>query len=241
MAVTELGLLGWAPPQDRSHELRFSMSVMPTSTPCPVVIGVNWYTAFDRPTKDDQGYYWIGRSKDLGTVRGGHCVCLRPPAIPDLVGAQIHWNQRSEGACVGFGVSRAASLYNRRLYDGFGLYHKAQTRDNWAGEDYVGTSVNAGLKTLRLDGAWLPGRNGSIPIYADGCSSYIWASSATDVTKALQSSEPFVRILNSWGAAYPVDVRMPLETLERLFDEGAECGVPIDRPGRMKIRVRNGE
>jgi len=40
----------------------------------PVVIGVNWYSNFDNPVIGPGGS-WIGRG-DLGTIRGGHCVCL---------------------------------------------------------------------------------------------------------------------------------------------------------------------
>lgn len=41
----------------------------------PVTIGVNWYENFDNPVYAS-GYYWIGRSADLGQIRGGHCVCI---------------------------------------------------------------------------------------------------------------------------------------------------------------------
>lgn len=40
----------------------------------PIAIGVNWYHNFDNPVKKG-GYWWIGQS-DLGSVRGGHCVCV---------------------------------------------------------------------------------------------------------------------------------------------------------------------
>jgi hypothetical protein len=40
----------------------------------PVVIGVNWYSAFDEPEKVGNEY-WIGRSS-LGQIEGGHCVCI---------------------------------------------------------------------------------------------------------------------------------------------------------------------
>jgi hypothetical protein len=39
-----------------------------------VALGVNWYEAFDHPTKVD-GEWWVGRG-DLGRIRGGHCVCI---------------------------------------------------------------------------------------------------------------------------------------------------------------------
>lgn len=41
----------------------------------PVSIGVNWYSNFDNPELFG-GEYWIGKPKDLGKVRGGHCVCV---------------------------------------------------------------------------------------------------------------------------------------------------------------------
>lgn len=40
----------------------------------PVTIGVNWYTNFDRPVKRGTEW-WIGQG-DLGSIRGGHCVCV---------------------------------------------------------------------------------------------------------------------------------------------------------------------
>lgn len=224
--------LGWIEPQDRSHEERYAISTAMPSSVCPVVIGVRWYTAFDRPWRDSAGVYWIGGSGSWGTIRGGHCVCLRPPSIPDMVGAQAYWNQRNEGACVGFGVSRAASLVNRRFYDGFGLYNAAKTRDPFPGENYSGTTVNAGLQTLRIDGAWRITPKGSVPFLKDGCSSFLWARTTEEVMDALKSEEGFVRILNSWGFSYPAEVRMSLDDLRRLISEGAELGVPVDRAGR---------
>lgn len=41
----------------------------------PVALGINWYSNFDKPkTYGDQ--WFIGRDKDLGFIRGGHCVCI---------------------------------------------------------------------------------------------------------------------------------------------------------------------
>src|SRR5687768_18090954 len=41
-----------------------------------VVMGTNWYEAFDQPERAGKGgRYWIGRG-DLGRVRGGHAYCL---------------------------------------------------------------------------------------------------------------------------------------------------------------------
>jgi hypothetical protein len=41
----------------------------------PIAIGVNWYSNFDTPIMIG-GENWIGRSPILGSIRGGHCVCL---------------------------------------------------------------------------------------------------------------------------------------------------------------------
>lgn len=43
----------------------------------PVAIGVNWYEDFDTPVLVDSKQYFIGvNSTKLGSVRGGHCVCI---------------------------------------------------------------------------------------------------------------------------------------------------------------------
>lgn len=46
----------------------------------PVVIGVNWYSNFDRPSfrtgRFGREEYWIGLGPSLGQLRGGHCVCI---------------------------------------------------------------------------------------------------------------------------------------------------------------------
>ena len=41
----------------------------------PVVFGINWYTAFDKPIRFN-GEWWIEPHDDfLGTIRGGHAIC----------------------------------------------------------------------------------------------------------------------------------------------------------------------
>ena len=220
--------MGWRPPADRSHEKRYGISGHYPDVPSPVVIGIPWYAAFDVPVQKD-GAWWIGLG-DWGRVRGGHAVCLRPPSLPDVASAWLHYNQGTEGACVGFATSRAATLFNRRLYNGFALYERAQTRDPWPGEDYDGTSVNAGLDTLRLEGAW-PVRAGRTtgPRAADGIQNYYWCDSAEQVGHALDS-KAYVRVLNSWGRGYPREVRLPMEAIDRLIREEGEFAVPVDKP-----------
>lgn len=221
--------LGWRPPEDRSHERRYAMAAAMPTVPTPVVIGIPWYANFDRP-QDWAGAKWIGLG-DWGQVRGGHAVCIRPPAIKDVASAWQHYNQGREGACVGFATSRAATLFNRKLFDGFSLYRAAQKRDDWPGENYSGTSVNAGLDTLRLEGAW-PVRAGRVtgPVLKEGISGFVWARSVDEVKQALGSNEAFARVLNSWGPAYPAEVRISWDALARLMKEGGEFAAPSDRP-----------
>lgn len=40
----------------------------------PLSIGINWYSNFDRPILKGSEY-WIGEG-NLGSIRGGHCLCL---------------------------------------------------------------------------------------------------------------------------------------------------------------------
>ena len=66
-------------------------------------------------------------------------------------------DQGPDGACVGFGVGHrlaAAPLELGRVdYDfSFALYREAQKLDPWAGEDYEGTSVLAGIKAAQARG-----------------------------------------------------------------------------------------
>ena len=227
-------MLGWRPLEDRAHERRYAMLDAPVTGPAPVVMGCAWYESFDRPVRRG-GSWWIGLPEFFwGEVRGGHAVCLRPPALMDMESAYLHYDQGEEGACAGFATARAASLFNRRLYDGFAQYGAAQRHDEWPGEGYFGTSVNGALQGLRLEGAWRvrAGVTAAAATVSDGISAFRWASSSDQVLTALGSREGFVRILNSWGEGYPREVRLPVAGLARLMAEGGEFGVPVDRPGR---------
>jgi hypothetical protein len=59
-----------------------------------------------------------------------------------------HYDQGIEGACVGFGYSWMMSILNRRKYAARWLYLEAQKVDPWQGEDYSGTSSEAGAQVL---------------------------------------------------------------------------------------------
>lgn len=95
-------------------------------------------------------------------------------------------DQGSEGACVGFswshelaatpvavpGITNASALE---------LYHAAQRLDDWAGEDYSGTSVLAGAKAVKAAGHM---------------EQYRWAFSLQDLIMAIGYQGPAVLGIN---------------------------------------------
>jgi len=245
-------------PDDFEHVSRWPLTVTTTpSRPVPVTIGVNWYSNFDNPAQDSRGRWWIGRG-DLGSIRGGHCVCLEPgdpssgTTEQDLDGWWNFYDQGQEGACVGFGSSRMMSLLNRKRYFARWLWDRAKDVDQWPdtkpGDDN-GTSVRAAMDVLRGRGhvAWKSvfapmnddlsdayTRSGLQPTVGEGISANRWATRVDQVVGALQSPANermgAVRILNSWGRnGYPHRVWMPYETLQRLLDEDGEATVVTDR------------
>jgi len=236
--------LGRRTPKDFVHVEKYPLTAAAVpAMPVPVVLGVSWYSNFDDPVKDSRGRWWIGRYvQNLGTVRGGHCVCIEPgdPSTPGASEQDINswygfYDQGSEGACVGFGSSRMMSLLNRKRYDARWLWNRAKEVDEWPdtnpGDDN-GTSVRAAMDVLRGRGHVPWGKQS--PLLAEGISANRWARTVSEVLDALKSpaSERMgaVRILNSWGVnGYPHRVWMPLDTLQRLIDEDGECTIVTDR------------
>lgn len=224
------------------------------TTPRPLVIGVNWYSNFDRPVKDADGHWWIGRGS-LGTIRGGHCVCLKQKSRPRRpVGfATLAWDfydQGSEGACVGFGSSQMMSQMNNKFYFARWLWDRSKEIDEWSDTnpgDSDGTSVRAALDILRTKGHivwndsytsmntdgeggdWIP-RSRLTADYAEGINANRWITSIDDALTVLgYTGLDYVDVMNSWGRSYPSLTRMPATTLERLWREDGEIGVPTDR------------
>lgn len=78
-----------------------------------------------------------------------HDVAWRPGSVLD---------QGREGACVGYGCLAevlAAPVPGRlAASNAVRWYHRAQRFDEWPGEGYEGTSVNAGMKVGREFGWW---------------------------------------------------------------------------------------
>src|SRR3954462_7912976 len=132
--------LGRRVPSDWRHYEKFALTpdTLPAG-PVPVVIGVNWYSNFDRPEQDSRQswVHWIGRG-DLGRIRGGHCVAVHPHGMSDLTSWWDFYNQGAEGACVGFGSSRLMTLMNRKRYWARWLWDWAKATDEYGSETNPG-------------------------------------------------------------------------------------------------------
>ena len=233
------GPLGYRQPEDQSYMDKYPLTfaTLP-STAQPCVLGINWYSNFDVP-KLDGLRYWIGRGK-LGNIRGGHAICVQPGDTSAL-DMWLWWrfyDQGTEGACVGFSLSRALSLMNRSRYDARWLYHEAQKIDPWPETPpEEGTDVNSGCKILMTRGARrYDSKTGKFLPEAlkSGISAYRWTKSVDDIHAVLKHPTAdklgAVPLLNSWGTAYPRKVWLPDETLDRIvFQEGGECAVLTDK------------
>lgn len=239
--------LGRRVPTDWTHVDKYPLTaprLEEITAPRPIVIGVNWYSNFDRPVKDAQGNYWIGQG-DLGRARGGHCVCLKPKGARDSAQRWDFYDQGAEGACVGFGSSRMMTFFNGKLYLARWLWDKAKLIDEWSdttpGDDN-GTSVRAALDVLRTQGH-VPYVDKYAPLQtnwqerdklvgkpAEGITANRWITSIDDALQVLgYTGLDYVDVVNSWGRNYPHLVRMPVTTLETLWKEEGEIGVATDR------------
>jgi hypothetical protein len=207
-----------------------------------MVVGINWYSAFEKPQQDSQGRWWIARDGQLGRLLGGHCVALKQRYASDYSSWWEYYDQGQEGRCTQFGVSRMMTLLNRKQYEvrdsaklGHWLYYESQMADEWPGGSYPGanpvyegTSVRATLDVVKEKGIVPKGKYG--PWIEEGISAYRWVRSMDDMLEVLgYSGLDFVDFLNSWGTYYPHIVRMPVSVMERLWKEDGEIGVPTDR------------
>jgi hypothetical protein len=226
--------LGRLEPTDFQHVEKYPLTaVAQPANPTAVVLGINWYSGFDFPRKDSLGRYWLPET-NLGSVEGGHAICVKPGVLTDPLAWWDFYDQGNEGSCVGFACSRLSSLHNRTRYGGRWLYQEAQKIDEWPGEGYEGTSVRAGFEILRsvghrrlIDGVLKE------PLAGDGIATYRWAQSVNEVHQTIKmplaDSLGAVPLLNSWGRYYPHIVWLPDRTLERLLDEYGEAGLVTDR------------
>lgn len=202
--------------------------------PTPVVAGSNWFTNFDAPIKGTDGKFRVGAGS-LGTVRGGHCYCLEPVGEPDKEVAWIFYDQGEEGACEGFGNSRAMTLMAQGvLFDAFWLYDDARRVEDTfpSGEGSTNRAAAEALKKwgdhresgVKPDGV-ITRQPWHLGVSAMPIKSFHWATSVEEIRQALGygpevSEFPF---LNSWGKDdYEHRVYMPDTVIDTLLQQGAE-------------------
>jgi hypothetical protein len=225
--------LGRRVPTDDNHIRKFPLTLETVpSVPTPVVIGINWYSSFDNYVYDKSTRkYWIARDGNLGTIRGGHCVCLKPSSVPDATGWYDWFDQGNEGACVGFGSARAMSLVYRKKFDPEWLYVEAQNADEWDDTPpEEGTSVRAAFDILRTKGGVTTARGNRGPVDGKyGVLENRWARTVDEVIACLASPNYYkiggIPFLNSWGRGYPHLTYIPLEVLQRVLNEDGEAAV----------------
>lgn len=139
----------------------------------------------------DRKLDWVNTNPDPRNAHfplaAGIVDTSRPKA---WAGPYVRLDQGPDGACVGFGWTIEAMSSPVRARPGgyrgkvseanffaFDVYRTAQTVDEWPGESYEGTSVNAGAKVMR-DRAFITGWN--------------WANGINDVIAALITEGPVV-------------------------------------------------
>lgn len=225
--------LGRKPPDDWRHVERYPLTAATAPDgPMPVILGINWYSAFESPYVKD-GRFWI-RDVNLGGVLGGHAICVKPGVLTDPIAWWDFYDQGFEGSCVGFSESRAKSLVDRTRYGGQWLYKEAQKIDEWPGEGYEGTSVRAGLEVMRTRGhRRLIGGVLQQERPGDGIAAYRWATSVDEIHSIIKmplaDALGAVPLLQSWGRSYPHIVWLPDVVLERLLIEDGEAATFTDR------------
>jgi hypothetical protein len=236
------------PPSYRHVDLfPLTASTEPTK-PVPVVLGIDWYTAFDRPVLRN-GLWWlpdVSKGESFGTYRGGHAIAAKPDSMSDLATWRDYYHQGSPqhpgtiGGCVGQSGSRMKTWLERAKFDPRWLYHETQKRDWWNGGEYPGapeymegTSVSVMMDVLRTIGHKTPA--GAAPKPAFGIAANRWANSIDDVRAALKSPRhddlEAIPLVNSWGRyGWPHVAYLPYATWTALVpNAGGETAIPTDR------------
>ena len=192
---------------------------------------IEWYDSFYDPDEMD-GAFWIGRRANWGRVGGGHAIPAPDRTTKDRKSWHAHYDQGSEGACAGFAGSRERSWIERRMFDGFDLYRRAQLRDGFGPPDPArGTSMRAMGEALQEEGPTRKGDDGPDGRYRIG--SFWWAQSWDEVRTILgiPASQGYVEPHNSSGDDYPQKVRIADEAGVRLLREDGEAMILVDEKG----------
>lgn len=131
-------------------------------------------------------------------VQAHHIRTLNLPTTPRSYTWSVatHLDQGPDGACVGFGfthneMARPKPHPDLTYTDAMALYHRAQQLDQYPGEQYEGTSVNAGGLASRERG-WL--------------AQFRWATSVDDIVAMVGHRGPVIMGTNWYSGMMDADV-----------------------------------
>lgn len=178
-------------------------------------------------------------------------------------GLSERFDQKSEGACVGFAWAHELAA-RPKLIPGMNnnvartIYKEAQKIDEWHGEDYSGTSVLAGAKTVQKSGSigsyrWcfsledailavgyagpiILGLNWYEGMFDTDASGFIhptgrWVGGHAIVARGVSVKRKYFLLSNSWGQGWGVggDCKISFDDLDRLLKEQGEACAPLLR------------
>ncbi len=123
---------------------------------------------------------------------------------------RVFYDQKSEGACVGFGSSWMMSILNRRKYDARWLWDRAKEVDEWSDTnpgDNQGTSVRAAMDVLRKLGhvRILNGSDRPVSL-KEGILENRWATTVDQVRTCIASGVP-VTLGCNWYSNFDTPVK----------------------------------
>ena len=123
---------------------------------------------------------------------------------------RIKYDQRREGACVGFSASWLMSILNRRYYDARWLWNEAKKIDEWAHTnpgDNNGTSVRAAMEVLQALGHRRIFRGKTQPADPrEGIDEFRWAVTVDEIRTAIAANTPVALGVN-WYTNFDAPVR----------------------------------
>jgi hypothetical protein len=116
-------------------------------------------------------------TRSLNFVLADHFAMTTPLVTRRRLQWGLYLDQFQEGACVGFGTAKALGIAPKHwTVDNAmarALYFDAQRFDEWAGENYEGSSVLGAMQALRSD---------------DRITAYYWATSVSQMQHAICST-----------------------------------------------------
>lgn len=171
-------------------------------------------------------------------------------------------DQGQDGACVGFSwtheLAATPRVYKVDNAYAEGVYHDAQKNDEWAGENYSGSSVLGGAKALVTRGdmkeyRWamsvddiilaighlgpgVLGTNWYKDMFRPDSNGFVKPTGAFSgghaiIIRGVNVSEKYVLLTNSWGASWGKggDCKISFQDLDYLLQNQGEFCIPIGR------------